>query len=166
MTHYNALNVKLSNSLLNNLKSGIKNSTEVTLKISSNVVGDSNDKNNFLHKLFLTNIQVSRLRKVFANGSSTNIKVSKTQLHLIGQSGFLGRLLAPLLKTRLSLIRNVLKQLAKSVLIPLGLTAVESATDAAIHKKMFGSDATTLIISNEEMNDFMKIVKFLKNLVY
>ena len=166
MTHYNALNVKLSNSLLNNLKSGIKNSTEVTLKISSNVVGDSIDKNNFLHKLFLTNIQVSRLRKVFANGSSTNIKVSKTQLHLIGQSGFLGRLLAPLLKTRLSLIGNVLKQLAKSVLIPLGLTAVESATDPVIHKKMFGSDATTLIISNEEMNDFMKIVKFLKNLVY
>ena len=64
------------------------------------------------------------------------------------------------------LIGNVLKQLAKSVLIPLGLTAVESATDAAIHKKMFGSDATTLIISNEEMNDIMKIVKFLKNLVY
>ena len=81
MTHYNALNVKLSNSLLNNLKSGIKNSTEVTLKISSNVVGDSNDKNNFLHKLFLTNKQLSRLRKVFSNGSSTNIKVSKTQLH-------------------------------------------------------------------------------------
>ena len=64
------------------------------------------------------------------------------------------------------LIGNVLKQLAKSVLIPLGLTAVESATDPAIHKKMFGSDATTLIISNEEMKDIMKIVKFLKNLVY
>ena len=100
MTQYNTLNVKLSNSQLNKLKSGIKNGTEVILKISSNFVGDSNDENSFLHKLFLTNTQVSRLRKAFANGSSANIKLSKTQLHKIGQSGgFLGRLLGPLLKT-------------------------------------------------------------------
>ena len=57
------------------------------------------------------------------------------------------------------LIGNVLKPLAKSVLITLGLAASASATDAAIHKKMFGSGNTTLIISNEEMNDIMKIVK-------
>ena len=76
-----------------------------------------------------------------------------------GQSGeLLGRILGPLLKTRLSLTGNVLKTLAKSVLIPLGLTAAASATDAAIHNKMFGSGMTTLIISNEEMNDIMKIV--------
>ena len=56
------------------------------------------------------------------------------------------------------LIGNALKPLAKSVLIPLGLTAVASATDAAIHKKMFGSGNTTLIISNEKMNEIMKIV--------
>ena len=55
MTQYNTLNVKLSNSQLNKLKSGIKNNTEVTLKISSNVVGDSNDENNFSHMLLLTN---------------------------------------------------------------------------------------------------------------
>ena len=67
MTQYNTLNVKLSNSQLNKLKSGIKSNTEVTLKISSNVVGDSNDENNFPHKLLLTNIQVSKLCKVFAN---------------------------------------------------------------------------------------------------
>ena len=60
------------------------------------------------------------------------------------------------------LIENVLKPLAKSVLMPLGLTAAVLATDVAIHKKMFGSGFTTLIISNEEMNDFMKIVKFLE----
>ena len=60
------------------------------------------------------------------------------------------------------LIGNVLKPLAKSVLISLGLTAAASATDAAIHKKMFGSRTTTLIISNEEMNDIMKIVKSLE----
>ena len=169
MTQYKTLNVKLSHSELNKLKSGIKNSTEVTLKPSSNVVSDSNDENNFPHKLLLTNTQVSRLRKAFANGSSANKKLSKTQLHKIGQSGgFLGGLLGPLLKT-LPLIGNILKPLAKSVLIPLGLTAA-SATDAAIHKKMFGSGAhpldlatrTTLIISNEEMNDNMKIVKSLE----
>ena len=82
--------------------------------------------------------------------------------HTMGKSGgFLGRLLGPLLKTGLSLKKNVLKPLAKSVLIPLGLTAVVSAIDASIHKKMFGSGSMTLIISNEEMNDIMKIVKSL-----
>ena len=129
------------------------------MKISSNFVDGSNDENNFPHKLLLTNTQVLRLRTAFASGSSANIKLSKTQLHKIGQSGgFLGRLLEPLLKTGLPLTGNVLKQLAKSVLIPLGLTAAASATDAAIHNKIFGSGMTTLIISNEEMNDIMKIV--------
>ena len=78
MTQYNALNLKLSNSQLNTLKSGIKNNTEVTLKISSNFVGDSNDEYNFPHKLLLTNTQVSNLHKAFANGSLANIKLSKT----------------------------------------------------------------------------------------
>ena len=99
MTQYNTLNIKLSKSQLNKLKSGIKNNTEVTLKISTNVVGDSNDENNFPHKLLFTNTQVSKLREAFANNYSVNIKLSKTQLHKIGQSGgFLGRLLGPLLK--------------------------------------------------------------------
>ena len=75
MTQYNTLNVKLSNSQLNKLKSGIKNGTEVTLKIYSNVVVVSNNKNNFLHKLLLINTQVPKLRKAFANGSSANIKL-------------------------------------------------------------------------------------------
>ena len=65
----------------------IKNNTKVTLKISSNIIGDSNDENNFLHKLLLPNTQVLRLCKAFANNSSANIKLSKTQLHNIGQSG-------------------------------------------------------------------------------
>ena len=93
MTQYSTLYVKLSNSQFNKLTSGIKNGTEVALKLSSNVVGDSNNKNNFPHKLLLTNTQVSRLRKAFANGSSANMKSSKTQLYKKGQSGgFLGRL--------------------------------------------------------------------------
>ena len=81
-------------------------------------------------------------------------------MHKIGQSGgYLGRLLEPLLKTGLSLMKNVLKPLAKSVLISLGLTGAPSTIDTAIHKKMFGSSTTTLIISNKEINDIMKIVK-------
>ena len=84
-------------------------------------------------------------------------------MHKIGESGgFLGRRLGPLLKTGLPLIKNVLKPLAKSVSIPLGLTAAAWATDAAIHKEMFGSGMTTLIISEEEMYDIMKIVKSLE----
>ena len=70
MTQYNTLNVKLSNSQLNKLKSGIENGNEVTLKLLSNVVGDYNDENNFPHKLLLTDTQVSRLRKAFENNSS------------------------------------------------------------------------------------------------
>ena len=85
MTQCNTLNVKLSNPQLNKLKSGKKNGTELTLKILSNVVGDSNDENNFPCKLLLTNTQVSKLLKAFANGSLANIKLSKTQLHKIGQ---------------------------------------------------------------------------------
>ena len=73
-----------------------------------------------------------------------------------------GRLLGPLLKIGLPLMRNVLKPLVKSVFILLGLTAAAAATDAAIHKKMFPSGTTTLIISNEEMNDIMKIAKSLE----
>ena len=139
MTQYNILNVKLSNSQLNKWKSGIKNGTELTSKISSNVVGDSNEENNFPHGLFLTNTQVSKLRKAFVSSPSANItKLSKTPLHKIGQSGgFLGRLLGPLLKTGLPLIGNAFKPLTNSVLTPLGLTAVASATDTAVHNKMF-----------------------------
>ena len=66
MTQYNTLNVKLSNSQINKLKPERKNGTEVTLKLSSYVVGESNDENNFSHKLLLTNTQFSRLRKAFA----------------------------------------------------------------------------------------------------
>ena len=136
MTQYNTLNIKLSNLQLNKLKSRIKIGTEVTLKISSNVVGISNDGNNFLHKLLLTNTQVSRLHKAFGNNSSSKLKLSKTKLHKIGQSGgCLGRLLGPLLKTDLSLIANVLKPLAKSILILLRLTAAASAADVAFQKE-------------------------------
>ena len=119
MTQYNSLNVNLSNSQLNKLKSAKKNETDVVLRLSSNMIGNSDDETNFPHKLLLTNRQVANLRKAFANYTSVNIKLSKTQLSKMIQSGgFLGRLLGPLLKTGLPLIKNVIKPLAKSVLIP------------------------------------------------
>ena len=96
--------------------------------------GNSDDKTNFPHELLLTNKQVTNFRKAFVNNSSPDIKLSKTQLSKMIQSGgFLGRLLGPLLKTGLPLMKNVIKPLAKSVLIPLGLTAAASAADARIH---------------------------------
>ena len=98
MTQYNSLNVKLSNSQLNKLKSAIKNEADAVLRLSSNMIGNSDDETNFPHKLLLTNRKVENLR--------------------------------PLLKTGLPLMKNVIKPLTKSVLIPLGLTAAASAADA------------------------------------
>ena len=91
----------------------------------------------FPHKLLLTNRQVANLRKAFSNHLSVDIKLSKTQdiSKIIESGGFLGRLLGPLIKTRLPLINNMIKPLAKSVLIPLGITAAASAADAGVHKK-------------------------------
>ena len=100
------LNVKLSNSQLNKFKSAIKKETEVVLRLSSNKIGDN--ENNFPHKLLLTNRQVSNLCKSFANNLSVDIKFSKTQLSKMIQSGgFFGRLLGPLLKTGLPLIKCI-----------------------------------------------------------
>ena len=131
------------------------------------MVGNSNDNTNFPHELLLTNRQVENICKAFAKNTSTDIKLSKTQLSKMKQSGgFLGRLLGPLLKTGLPLMKSVIKPLAKSVLIPLGLTAAASAADAGIHKKILGSghnNNTTLIISNDEMDDILKIIKSLED---
>ena len=89
MTQYNTLNVKLSNSQVNKIKSATKNGTDVTLNLSWNLIGNSNDESNFRHELLLlTNTQVSKFRKAFANGSSpANITFSKTQLSKMIQSG-------------------------------------------------------------------------------
>ena len=120
--------------------------------------------NNLLHELLLTTRQKAKIRNAFNNNTSTDIKLSKAQINKIIQSGgFLGKLFGPLLKTGLPLIKNVIKPLAKSILIPLGLTAAASAADAGIYKKILGSGNTTLIISNEEMNYIMKIVQALED---
>ena len=95
--------------------------------------------------------------KAFANGSSADIKLLKIQLDRMGQSGgFLGTLLGPILKPGLPLMKYVLKLLAESVLIPLGLTAEASATDAAIHQEKFASGARTSELEKEK-----KVINFL-----
>ena len=124
------------------------------------MVGNSNDNTNFPHELLLTNRQVANIRKAFANHSSIDIKLLKTQLSKMIQSGgffgnLLGKLASPLMK--------VAMPLAKNVLAPLGISAAMSAIDGSIKKKMFGSGTTTLIISNGEMDDILKIVKSLEN---
>ena len=152
------------------------------MRLSLNMVGDG--ETNFPHKLLLPNRQVENLRQAFSNKSSTDIKLSNTQLFkMVKSGGFLGRLLGPLLKIGLPLIKNIIKSFTKNVLIRLVLNAAASAADTGIHKKILGSgrrhssssaphkrpldlalsNNTTLMISNDEMKDIVEIVKSLED---
>ena len=132
MIEYNTVIAKLSNSQLNKLKSAVKNRQGTTLRMNTRMFS----ANNLSHELLLTTRQTTKLRNANENNMSTDIKLSKAQTSKIMQSGgFLGKLLGPLLKTGLPLIKNVIKPLAKSVLIPLELTAAAYAADAGIQKK-------------------------------
>ena len=135
MVEYSKVNVKLSDMQLKKLKTAVENKTGTTLRMNLKMF----DGNDLLHELLLTARQKTKLRNSFNNNMSTDLKLSKAQISKIIQSGgFLGRLLDPLLKTGLPLMKNVIKPLAKSVLIPLGLTAAASAADTGIHKKVVG----------------------------
>ena len=123
----------------NKLKSSIKNETDVVLRISSNIIGNSNDNTNFPHELLLSNRQVANIRKAFASHSSSiGIKLSKTQLSKMIQSGgflgnLLGKLAGPLMKVAMPLAKNVLAR--------LGLSAAMSAIEGSIKKNAwFWSD--------------------------
>ena len=156
---YKWLNILLSNTQIKNLKDAVKNNTGITLRISLKMFNENDS-----HELLLTTRQKTKIRNAFNNNMSTDLKLSKAQINKIIQTGvFLSRLRGPLLKTGLPIIKNVIIPLTKSVLIPLGLTAAASAADAGIHKKILGSGNTTLIISNEEMNDVIKIVQALED---
>ena len=156
MTEYNKVNVKLSVSQLDKLKNEVKNQTGVTLKMNVKMF----EEKNLLHELSLTATQKTKLRNAFENNVLTDIKLPKTQISKIIQSGgFLGSLLSkipgPIIK--------VAVPLAKDILAPLRITAATSAIDAGIQKikkkkKKLDSGATTLIIATEEMNDIMIIV--------
>ena len=118
------------------------------------------DGNDLPHELLLATRQKTKLKNAFNNNMSTDLKLSKTQIFKIIQSGgFLGSLLSKLAGP----LMKVAIPLAKNVLAPLGITAAASAIDAGIQKKIHGSGTTTLIISNEEMNDIMEIIQALED---
>ena len=156
MVECSKVNVKLSDSQLKKLKNAVKNKTGTTLRISLKMFNG----NNLPHELLLTTRQKTKLRNAFNNNMPTDLKLSKAQISKIIQSGgFLGSLLiklaGPLMKVAIPLAKNVLS--------PLGITAAASAVDAGIPKKIHGSGTTTLIISNEEMNDVMKVAQVLED---
>ena len=155
MVEYSKVNIKLSDTQLKKLKDAVTNNTGTTLRISLKMF----DGNNLPHELLLMTRQKTKLRNTFNNDNmSTDMKLSKTQITKIIQSrGFLGSLLSKLAGP----LMKVAIPLAKNILAPLGITAAASAMNAEIkkkNKKKHGSGTTTLIISNEEMNDAMKIV--------
>ena len=155
MIEYNTVNTKLSSSQLNKLKNAVKDKQETTLRMNARMLNG----NNLPHELFLTQRQITKLRNNIENNMSTDIKLSKTQISKIIQSGgFLGKILGPLLKTGLPLLKSVIKILGLLV-----LTAASSAIDAGFQKKIYGSGTTALVISNEEMNDIMKIAQALED---
>ena len=149
------MKVKLSDRQQKILKTPVKNKTGTILRISLKMFNG----NDLPHELLLTTRQKTKLRNAFNNNMSTDLKLSKAQILKIIQSGgslgsLLSKLTGPLMKVAISL--------AKNVLAPLGTTAAASAIDAGIQKKIHGSGTTTLIISNEEMNDIIEIAQALE----
>ena len=156
MVEYSKVNVKLSDTQLKKLKTAVKDKTGTTLRISLKMF----DGNDLPHELLQTTRQKTKLKNAFNNNVSTELKLSKAQISKIIQSGgFLGSLLSKLAGP----LMKVAIPSAKNVLAPLGITAAASAINAGIQKKIYGSGATTLIISNEKMNNIMKIVQTLED---
>ena len=150
------VNVKLSDSQLKKFKNAVKNKTGTTLRIGLKMFNG----NNLPHELLLTTRQKTKIRNDFNNNTSTDLKFSRAQISKIIQSGrFLGSLLSKLAVP----LMKVAIPLAKNVLAPLGITAATSAIDAGTQNTIHGSGNTTLIISNEEMNDIMKIIQALED---
>ena len=146
MVEYSKVNVKLPDTQLKKAKNSCKSKTGTALRISLKMFNG----NDLPHQLLLTTRQKIKLRNAFKNNMSTDLKLSKAKISkIIMSGGCLGKLLGPLLKAGLPLIENVIKPLAKSILIPLGLTAAASAADAGI--------------PNEEMNDIINIVQALED---
>ena len=156
MVEYSNVNVKLTNTQLKKLETAVKNKAGTTLRMSLKML----DGDNSPHESLMTTWQETKLRNTLSNNMSTDMKLSKAQISKIIQSGeFLGSLLSKLAGP----LMKVAIPLAKNVLAPLGITAAASAIDAGIQKKIHGSGTTTLIISNKEMNDIMKIVQALED---
>ena len=156
MVQYSNVNAKLTDTQLKKLKTAVKNKTGTTLRMNLKML----DGNDVPYELLLTTRQKTKLRNALSNNISTDLKLSKAQiLKIIQSGGFLGLLLSKLAGP----LMKIAIPLAKNVLAPSGITAATSAIDAEIQKKINSSGTTTLIISNEEMNDIMKIVQALED---
>ena len=156
MVEYSKVNIKLSDTQLKNFKNPVKNKIGTTLRISTGMFHG----NNLPHELLLTTRQKQKLRNALNNNTSTDIKLSKAEIIKIIQSGgFLGFLLSKLAVP----LMKVAIPLAKNILASLGIAAAASAIDVGIQKKIHESGTTTLIISDEEMNDIIKIVQALED---
>ena len=155
MVEYSKVDCKLTNIQLNKFKKAVKSNEGATLRLSNR----NFNKDETPHELLLTTRQNTKLRNALINNSATDIKLSKTQIKKIIQSGgFLGKLLSKLTGP----LMKVAMALAKNVLAPLGLTAAMSAIDGSIQKKIHGS-GVKLIIDQVDMKDIMKIIKALEN---
>ena len=155
MVEYSKRNCKLTNVQLNKLKKAVKSNEGATLRLGIRNFNKDEDP----HDLLLTTRQNTKLRNALNNNSATDVKLSKTQIKKIIQSGgFLGKLLSKLAGP----LMKVAMPLAKNVLTALGLTAAMSAIDGSIQKKIHGS-GIKLIIEQEGMNYIMKIIKALEN---
>ena len=155
MVEYSKINCKLTNILLNKFKKSVKSNEGATLRLSIK----NFNKDGLPHKLLLTTRQNTKLRNAINNNSATDIKLSKSQIKkLIQSGGFLDKLLSKLAGP----LMKVAMPLAKNVLAPLGLTAAMSAIDGSIQKK-FHSSEIKLIIEEEDMKDIMKIIEALEN---
>ena len=155
MVEYSEVNCKLSNVQSNKLKKAVKSYEGATLRL-----GIRNfNKDEHPHKYLLTTRQNTKLRNALNNNSETDKKLSKAQIKkIILSGGFLGKLLSKLVGP----LMKVALPLAKNVLAPLGLTVAMSAIDGSIQKKVHGS-GVQLIIEQEDMKDFMKIIEALEN---
>ena len=166
-TQYNTLNVKLSHSQLNKLKSAITNRT---LNLSSNLTENSNDETNFPYKLLSTNTQVSKIYKDFPNGSSPNIKFSKTQLSNIVQSEgfifgppneFISLDVFDFTKRLMSLVSSIAKEsknlgakkLNKDTFVDAGLNLI----DKKIKKGISSIADSGVTLTNNKMKDIIKV---------
>ena len=155
MVECSKINCKLTNLQLNKLKKAIESNERLTLRLSTK----NFNKDEVPYELLLTTRQNTKLRIALNNNSATDIKLSKTQIKkLIQSGGFLGKLLSKLA----GLLMKVAMPLAKNVLAPLGLTAAMSTTDGSIQKKIHGL-GIKLIIEEEDMQDIIKIIKELEN---
>ena len=156
MVEYNEVNAKLTDTQLKKLKNTVKNKTGATLRTSLKTF----DGDNLRHEILLTTRLKTKLRNAFNNNISTDIKLSKAQISkLIQSGGFLGLFIS---KLEVPLIK-IAVLLAKNILAPLAIPAAASAVDAGIQKKIHDSGTTAFIISNEGINDFMKLVQALEN---